>query len=48
VYVRPRLPSTGTLWAPASTLASAVRDGRRAVTNEMLDTIQGWARCFAT
>jgi NTE family protein len=48
VYVRPRLPSTGTLWAPASTLASAVRDGRRAVTNEMLDTIQGWAHCFAT
>lgn len=28
--------------APASTLAGAVRDGRRAVTKEMLDAIQGW------
>jgi hypothetical protein len=48
VYVRPRLPSTGTLWAPAFTLASAVCDGRSAVTKEMLHTIYGWARCFAT
>jgi len=44
VYVRPRLPSTGTLWAPRSTLASAIREGRRAVTSEMLDVIQGWSR----
>lgn len=44
VYVRPRLPSTGTLWAPASTLTSAVREGRRAVNEEMLDTIRGWTR----
>ena len=43
IYVRPRLPSTGTLWAPASTLTSAVREGRRALTQEMLDTIRGWA-----
>ena len=42
VYVRPRLPSTGTLWAPASTLASAVRQGRAALTDEMLATIRGW------
>jgi predicted acylesterase/phospholipase RssA len=42
VYVRPRLPSTGTLWAPASTLASTVRDGRRAVTTDILNTICGW------
>jgi predicted acylesterase/phospholipase RssA len=47
VYVRPRLSSTGTLWAPASTLASAVREGRRAVTREALETIHGWARGFA-
>jgi predicted acylesterase/phospholipase RssA len=47
VYVRPRLSSTGTLWAPASTLASAVRAGRRAVTREALETIHGWARGFA-
>jgi hypothetical protein len=47
VYVRPRLSSTGTLWAPASTLASAVRAGKRAVTRETLDTIYGWSRGFA-
>ena len=48
VYVQPRLPSVGTLWAPASTLANAVRDGRRAVTAEMLHTIRGWTRHVAT
>ena len=48
VYVRPRLPSTGTLSAPISTLASAVREGRRAVTTEVLRTIRGWSRCPAT
>jgi predicted acylesterase/phospholipase RssA len=48
VYVRPRLPSTGTLWAPASTLASAVREGKRAVTSDMLDTIHGWRRSLVT
>jgi predicted acylesterase/phospholipase RssA len=48
VYVRPRLPSTGTLWAPTSTLGSAVREGRSAVTRQMLDTIQGWSHCLAT
>jgi NTE family protein len=47
VYVRPRLSSTGTLWAPRSTLTTAVREGRRAVTSQMLDTIQGWVRCLA-
>jgi predicted acylesterase/phospholipase RssA len=44
VYVRPRLPSTGTLWAPASTLASAVDEGRRAVDAETMRTIRGWLR----
>jgi len=47
IYVRPRLQSTGTLWAPASTLSSAVREGRRALTQEMLDTIRGWTECEA-
>jgi predicted acylesterase/phospholipase RssA len=42
VYVRPRLPSTGTLWAPATTLVSAVSEGRKAVTGEVLQTIRGW------
>jgi len=44
VYVRPRLPSTGTLWAPASTLASAVREGRRAVDADALRAIREWLR----
>jgi predicted acylesterase/phospholipase RssA len=48
VYVRPRLPSTGTLWAPASTLASAVREGKQAVTSEILSTIRGWSRRIAS
>jgi predicted acylesterase/phospholipase RssA len=48
VYIRPKLPSTGTLWAPASTLVSAVREGRRAVTGEALQTIHGWTACLAT
>jgi predicted acylesterase/phospholipase RssA len=43
IYVRPRLQSTGTLWAPASTLASAVREGRKALTPAMLEMIRGWS-----
>jgi len=42
VYVRPRLPSTGTLWAPASTLASAVREGSRAVA-DVLQVVRSWS-----
>jgi NTE family protein len=49
VYVRPGLsPTGGTLWAPASTVVSAVRSGRRAVTGEMLHTIRGWTACLPT
>ena len=48
VYIRPKLPSTGTLWAPASTLVSAIGEGRRAVTGEALQTIHGWTACLAT
>jgi predicted acylesterase/phospholipase RssA len=48
VYVRPQLPSTGTLWAPASTLMSAVREGRSAVTRETLQMIRGWTACLAS
>ena len=48
VYIRPKLPSTGTLWAPASTLVSAIGEGRRAVTGEALQTIHGWTACVAT
>ena len=48
VYVRPQLTSTGTLWAPRSTLARTVREGQRAVTRQMLDTIHAWRSCPAT
>jgi NTE family protein len=44
VYVRPHLPSTGTLWAPASTLASAVCEGRRAINADAMHTIRRWLR----
>jgi hypothetical protein len=42
VYVRPRLFTTGTLWASSSTLVEAVRQGAAAVTDEMLDRIGRW------
>lgn len=42
VYVRPQLRSTGTLWAPASTLVSAVLQGSTAVTTDILHAIRGW------
>lgn len=42
VYVRPRLFTTGTLWAPSSTLVEAVRQGAAAVSDEMLDRIGRW------
>lgn len=42
VYIRPRLFTTGTLWAPSSTLVEAVRQGATAVTDEMLDRIRRW------
>ena len=42
VYIRPRLLTTGTLWAPSSTLAEAVEQGATAVTDEMLERIRSW------
>ena len=42
IYVRPQLRSTGTLWAPASTLVSAVFQGSTAVTTEILHVIRSW------
>ena len=42
VYVKPQLRSTGTLWAPASTLVSAVLQGSTAVTTEILHAIRSW------
>jgi predicted acylesterase/phospholipase RssA len=42
VYIRPRLFTTGTLWAPSSTLAEAVEQGATAVTDEMLERIRSW------
>jgi NTE family protein len=44
VYVRPRLFTTGTLWAPSSTLVAAVRQGAAAVTDEALQRLREWRR----
>jgi predicted acylesterase/phospholipase RssA len=42
VHIRPRLFTTGTLWAPSSTLAAAVRQGAAALTEDILDRIRSW------
>jgi NTE family protein len=47
VYVRPRLFTTGTLWAPSSTLVEAVRQGAAAVTDEILERLGPWRRILA-
>lgn len=44
VYLRPRLATTGTLWAPSSTLLAAVRQGAAAVTDEALERLMHWRR----
>jgi NTE family protein len=46
VFVRPRLATTGTLWAPTETLLAAVKEGAAAVTQQALDSIRGWRRPF--
>jgi predicted acylesterase/phospholipase RssA len=47
IYVRPRLFTTGTLWAPSSTLLGAVRHGAAAVTDEMVDRARSWRSALA-
>lgn len=42
VWVRPRLPETGTLWSPARGLVTAVRNGAAALTPPALERISGW------
>jgi NTE family protein len=42
VWIRPRLPGTGTLWSPVRGLAAAVRDGEAAVTGAALHAIAAW------
>jgi NTE family protein len=42
IYIRPRLRTTGTLWAPSSTLLSALRQGAAAVTDNILERIHDW------
>jgi NTE family protein len=42
VWIRPRMPKTGTLWSPAKGLVSAVRDGEAAVSVETLDHVRSW------
>lgn len=41
VWIRPRLPGTGTIWTRHG-LASAVRYGEAAVTHEVLERIRTW------
>jgi len=47
IYVRPSLFTTGTLWAPSSTLLAAVRHGAAAVTDEILDRARSWRRALS-
>jgi NTE family protein len=42
VWVRPRMPETGTLWSPARGLITAVREGAAALTPQALDRISQW------
>jgi len=44
VWLRPRIPETGTLWAPARGLAKAVCGGDAAVTRQALERITSWLR----
>ena len=48
IYVRPRLSTTGTLWAPSSTLLAAVRRGAAAVTDEVLERLRDWRGMLET
>lgn len=43
VYIRPHIFSTGTLWAPRSTLLKAIEEGAAAVTDDVLERIRGWS-----
>jgi NTE family protein len=47
IYVRPRLVTTGTLWAPSSSLVAAVRHGATAVTEEIVNRARSWRSAFA-
>jgi len=44
ICVRPRLFTTGTLWAPSTTLLAAVQHGAAAITDEIVDRARGLAR----
>ena len=48
IYVRPRLSTTGTLWAPSATLIAAVRHGAAAVTEDIVDRARSWCSTLAT
>jgi NTE family protein len=43
VWIRPRMRGTGTLWGPSGGLASAIRDGEAAVTDEVIREIRAWS-----
>ena len=47
IYVRPRIFTTGTLWAPSSTLLAAVRLGAAAITEEIVERARSWRSALA-
>jgi predicted acylesterase/phospholipase RssA len=42
VWIRPRMASTGTLWAPRQSLTATVEQGDAAVTDEVISEIRAW------
>jgi NTE family protein len=42
VWIRPRMPHTGTLWSPRRGLSAAIDEGEAAVTAEILARIRRW------
>jgi NTE family protein len=49
IWVRPRMPHTGTLWSPRRGLLASIAAGEAAVTDDVLRQIRGWlAECRET
>lgn len=42
VWIRPRMATTGTLWAPRRSLTATVEQGDAAVTDEVISEIRAW------
>jgi NTE family protein len=44
VWIRPRMAHTGTLWSPRRGLLASIAAGEAAVTDDVLERINGWSR----